>query len=88
MKNLKEGLEEYRLELIFYEEEIEMFRDVIKEANTHHVLIWDEEEEQYGGRKAVIFRIHCGTTSFAMAYYHLGAAVSRKIIRKRKKDGK
>lgn len=80
MKTLKEGIEKYKLELIFYEKDIDKFRKVIKEIQEDYSIWCEEEEEEYGGRKAVIFRIHCSTTTFAFAYYMLGVKTHREIL--------
>lgn len=82
MIKLKEGLEEYKLELIFYGEEIEMFRKIFKEAQESHVL-WCEEEDERPESDSVVFRIYCSTTSFANAYYHLGMRVCKEIVANR-----
>lgn len=89
MKSLKEGIEEHKLELIFYGNEIELFRELFKEAQEHYPL-WCEEEDERPDYDSVIFRIYCSSTSFANAYYYIGTNVGIKIISKRKngKQGK
>lgn len=77
--DFKKGLEDFNLELIFYKEEIQKFREVLAEAQKSHVLACTEQEVD----KAVIFRVFCPTTSFALAYYILGCMVQKEIISKR-----
>jgi hypothetical protein len=86
--DFKKGLEDFNLELIFYNEEVQQFREVLAETQKSHVLACTEQEIEYKGKenqtnKAVIFRIFCPTTSFALGYYMLGCMVQKEIISKR-----
>jgi hypothetical protein len=71
------------LELLFFGEEVEVVENILKEANTHHVLEWRHDRERPSGSQ---INIVCHTTSFANAYYHVGAQIGRKVLAKRKED--
>ncbi len=75
-------LKEHPLELLFLDEkEIELVNGIMKEANTHHVLEWKHDRERPSGSQ---INVTCHTTSFANAYYHVGAQIGRQILSKRK----
>jgi hypothetical protein len=75
-----------KLELVFHNEEIDMFREVLAKTQEGHILICEEQEVEFSSSKAVIFRLHSGTYLFALAYYTLGCRVYEQIISKRNYD--
>ena len=76
-------LENHPMELLFFGKEIEAVRNILKEANTHYVLEWKEDSERPSGCQ---INIVCPTTTFANAYYHVGAQIGRQILSKRKSE--
>ena len=77
----KNFLKEHPLELLFHgKREIDKVRKILKVAGGSHVLSSKEDADSSGCR----FDVTCLTTSFANAYYHIGAEIGKKIISKRK----
>lgn len=84
MKTLKEGLDEYKLEVMYCGREINLFRKALRLTQEGNALWCDEEEETFLGKKHVIFRIRCSTTSFAQAFWTLGINTQIHLLSKRK----
>lgn len=80
MKN-SEFLENHPIELSLLEEETEVMRKLLKEANENFVLYVREEVgvNTKNGRYTD-FYIHCPTTNFANAYFHIGIMYSKKVL--------
>jgi hypothetical protein len=77
-------LDNHPLELLFLEDkDVKVVKDILKEANTHYVLQVKEDRERPSGSQ---FSIVCPTTTFANAYYHVGAQIGRKVLAERKED--
>lgn len=74
-------IENYPLGLLFFGKEIEAVEAILKEANEHYVLEWKVDGER---PDMCQINIICPTTSFANAYYHIGAQIGRQILSKRK----
>lgn len=85
MKN-SEFLKEFLLEIPVYESELKEVKEILKEANEHHVLRYNIEKEDGTcfEEQRYIFRIHCPTTGFAMAYYYFGRKMEAVICKRMK----
>lgn len=79
----KDFIKEHPLGLLFHgKRDIKKVRQILKEANEHYVLEHKEDLDENGSRCQI--DITCPTTSFASAYYHVGAQIGKEILSKRK----
>lgn len=84
----KSFIEEHPLQLLFHgKRDIKKVKQILKEANENYVLDSKDAENGKDDRAdRCQINIVCPTTSFANAYYHIGAEIGKRVLAKRKED--
>lgn len=83
-----EFLKAHSLEIAVFEGELEQVRGILKELNRDYVLSHTEEKDTYEDSKfgvRHIFRVHCPTTNFAMAFFWMGTKMN--VIYRQRGEG-
>jgi hypothetical protein len=86
-----EFLQVHKLEIAVFQDELKQVRAILKELNESYVLIHTEEKESkvfFRNMQRYIFKVHCPTTNFAMAFFWLGTKMHSVYIERKKKDNK
>lgn len=85
-----EFLKMHQLEMAVYKDELKQVREILKELNRDYVLNHTEEKESkvFRNQQRYIFRVHCPTTNFAMAFLMLGVKMNPIYVQRAKKDKK